>query len=100
MNIFLMGYHYMDFPDSNDPTRRIRGYNLYLAQEAKDVVGVMPVSKDGKRFLSAAKANELEITNQWLDDHIDSFIDIDINFDGKIVDIRDFVEAADEKKSK
>lgn len=90
MKIFLMGYRKLDFPDSNDPTRRINGYNLFLAQEDKDVVGVFPVSKEGKRFLTAAKAKELGITEQWLVDRIDGFIDIEINFDGKIVDISDY----------
>lgn len=100
MKIFLMGYKYMDFSDKDDPSRRITGYNLFLAQEGDDVVGVFPVSKEGKRFLTAAKANQLGITIQWLDDRIDGFIDIDINFDGKIVDIRDYVEpTADSKKN-
>lgn len=102
MKIFLMGYKYMDFPDQNDPSRRITGYNLFLAQDGDDVVGVFPVSKEGKRFLTAVKAKSLGITNQWLDDRIDGFIDIDINFDGKIVDIKDYVDpseaAADKKK--
>lgn len=100
MKIFLMGYKYMDFPDQNDSSRRIMGYSLFLAQEGDDVVGVFPVSKEGKRFLTASKAKQLGITNQWLDDRIDGFIDIEINFDGKIVDIRDFVEAAEVSKKK
>lgn len=98
MKIFLMGYKYMDFPDKNDPSRRITGYNLFLAQEGDDVVGVFPVSKDGKRFLTAAKAEQIGITNQWLDSRIDRFIDIEINFDGKIVDIRDYVDPSDDSK--
>lgn len=89
MKIFLMGYHFMDFPDSKDPNRRIQGYNLFLAQEAKDVVGVKPVSNEGKRFLTAVKAKQLGINDDWLDDHIDDFINIEIDFDGKIIDISD-----------
>lgn len=100
MKIFLLGYKYMDFPDKEDPKRRITGYSLYLAQEADDIVGVLPVSKEGKRFLTAAKAKQLGITNQWLDDRIDGFIEIEINFDGKIVDIRDYVESSDDSKKK
>lgn len=92
MKIFLMGYQSMDFPDSKDPSRRIQGCNLFLAQEAKDVVGVRPVNNDGKRFLTAVKAKQLGINESWLDDHIDGFIDIDIDFDGKIVDISDYSE--------
>lgn len=92
MKIFLMGYYFMDFPDSKDPSRRVQGFNLYLAQEVKDVVGVRPVSNDGKRFLTAVKAKQLGISDVWLDDHIDGFIDIDIDFDGKIIDISDYSE--------
>lgn len=92
MKIFLIGYLPMDFPDSKDPTRRIQGRNLYLAEEAEGVVGVRPVSNDGKRFLTDVKAKQLGITNAWLDDHIDGFINIDINFDGKIVDISEYSE--------
>lgn len=102
MKIFLMGYRKLDFADSVDPSRRITGYNLFLAQEDENVVGVFPVSKEGKRFLTAANAKQLGVTDQWLDDRIDGFIDIDINFDGKIVDIRDYFDpsdaAADPKK--
>lgn len=98
MKIFLMGYRKLDFADKEDPNRRITGFNLYLAHEEKDVVGVIPVSKEGKRFLTAVLAKQLGITEQWLDSRIDSFIDIDINFDGKIVDIRDYVDPADDSK--
>lgn len=98
MKIFLMGYRKLDFADSEDPNRRITGYNLFLAQEDKDIVGVFPVSKEGKRFLTAAKAKLLGITDQWLDDRIDGFIDIDINFDGKIVDICDYFEPSEGSK--
>lgn len=92
MKIFLMGYLPMDFPDSKDSSRRIQGFSLFLAQEAKDVVGVRPVSNDGKRFLTSVKAKQLGISDAWLDDHIDGFIDIDIDFDGKIVDISEYSE--------
>ncbi len=90
MKIFLMGYRKLDFADNKDPDRRITGYSLFLAQESEGVVGVLPVSNDGKRFLNAARAKQIGITDQWLDDRIDGFIDIEIDFDGKIVDISDY----------
>lgn len=96
MKIFLLGYRKLDFSDSKDPDRKIQGFSLFLAQEAEGVEGVVPVSNEGKRFLSSTVAKKIGITDNWLDDRIDSFIDIDINFDGKIVDISDYDS---EKKS-
>ena len=90
MKIFLLGYRKLDFEDKENPERRITGYSLFLAQEAQGVVGVLPVSKEGKRFLNAATAKRIGITDQWLDDHIDDFIDISTDFDGKIIDISEY----------
>lgn len=90
MKIFLLGYRKLDFPDKNDPDRRVTGYSLFLAREADDVFGVLPLSKEGKRFLNAATAKKIGITDQWLADHIDDFIDVSTDFDGKIVDISEY----------
>lgn len=90
MKIFLMGYRKLDFADSENPERRVQGFTLYLAQEADEVVGVTPVSKEGKRFLPLSVCDRLGVTEGWLNARIDGFIDIDINFDGKIVGIKDY----------
>lgn len=92
MKIYFLGYHYMDFPDRQDPTRRVQGYNLYFAQESSEVVGVIPVSNGGKRFLSAAKAGQLGITQTWLNGRLGDFVNVEIDFDGKIVSISDCSE--------
>ena len=90
MKIFLMGYRKLDFADKQQPDRRVQGFSLFLGQEADDVVGVLPVSDGGKRFINAAKASKLGITEKWLSDRIGDFIYVDTDFDGKIVDISDY----------
>lgn len=92
MKIFLMGYRKLDFADKNQPDRRVKGFSLYLGQEADGVVGVLPVSDGGKRFINSDQCSKLGVTEKWLNDRIGDFIDVDINFDGKIVYISDFAE--------
>lgn len=95
MKIFFLGYRKIDFEDKEQPGRRITGFSLYFAQEQDQVSGVVPVSNNGKRFLNAARAKQIGITDQWLESHIGDFIDVSTDFDGKIVDIADY----DDKKS-
>ncbi len=96
MKIFLLGFRRLDFADSKEPDRRVQGFSLYLAQESKDVVGVLPVSNEGKRFLNMSRAKSIGIDVDWLVDRIGSFIDIEIDFGGKIIDISDY---SDEKSA-
>ena len=95
MKIFLMGYRKLDFEDKQQPGRRVQGFSLYLGQEVDGVVGVVPVSDGGKRFINADKSSKLGITEKWLTDRIGDFINVDTDFDGKIV----FVSDIDDNKS-
>ena len=90
MKILLTGWTYMDFPAKDDPTKRIQGYNLYLANEVKDVNGFVPVSNEGKRFLSKTLADRFGISQTFLAEHELSLLDIEVDFNGKIIDIKEY----------
>lgn len=89
MKIFLMGYRSVDFEDKQQPGRRVQGFSLYLGQEANGVTGVIPVSDGGKRFINADRCSKIGLTENWLKDRIGDFINVDIDFDGKVVLISD-----------
>lgn len=92
MKVFLTGWQYMDFPARDDPSKKIQGYSLFLAIEKEHVNGFVPVSDEGKRFLSMTLANKFGITQQFLKEHELGLLDIDVDFNGKISDIKEYSE--------
>ena len=95
--VFLSGYKPLDFPAKDDPNRRIKGYNLFLCTQAKDTIGVVPVSDGGKRFISDAAALDMGMSKQFLDDNLYDFINLEIDFNGKIIGCPAFTD--EEKKA-
>lgn len=95
--VFLSGYRPLDFHPQDDPTRTIKGFNLFLCMHARDTVGVVPVSDGGKRFIGEKACSEVGITQKFLDDNLYDFINLDIDFNGKIVGCAALTE--EEKKN-
>lgn len=90
MKVLLTGWQYMDFPARDDPNKKIQGYNLYLAIEKEHVNGFIPVSDEGKRFISLTSANKLGVSQSFLAQHELNLLDVDVDFNGKICDIREW----------
>lgn len=84
--VFLMGYRPLDFHPQDDPTKTIKGFNLFLGVSARDTLGVVPVSDGGKRFIGERLAQDIGVTKKFLDDNLYDFINLDIDFNGKIID--------------
>ena len=92
MKVLLTGWQFMDFPARDDPSKRIQGFSLYLAIEKEYVNGFVPVSDEGKRFLTMNAANKYGITEKFLSEHELGLLDIDVDFNGKICDVREYAE--------
>ena len=61
-----------------------------LAIEKEHVNGFIPVSDEGKRFISLTSANKLGVSQSFLAQHELNLLDVDVDFNGKICDIREW----------
>lgn len=83
--VLLTGYRELDFAPHDDPNRHIKGFNVFLCSPHKDIKGFVPVSEGGKRFLGEQLCNNLGITKKFLDDNLLSLLEMDVDFNGKII---------------
>lgn len=90
--VFLMGYKWLDFPPKDDPNKRIKGFSIFLGIQERDTYGVVPVGDGGKRFVNETLAQRLGLNSKFFEDNLYDFINVDINFDGKVVGVSALTE--------
>lgn len=86
--VLLTGYKRLDFSPKDDPGKRIKGFSLYLASSPdpdSGIVGFVPVSDGGKRFLNDSVCQKLGIDEQFLSDYLNQPLYMDVDFNGRII---------------
>lgn len=83
--VLLTGYRELDFTPKDDPNKRIRGFNVFLCVKDNDSVGFVPVDNGGKRFIGEQACQSLGITKKFLDENLLDVINMDVDFNGKII---------------
>lgn len=90
--VFLMGYKWLDFPPKDDPNKRIKGFSIFLGIPDRDTIGVVPVGDGGKRFINETLVQRLGLNSNFFEDNLFDFINVDINFDGKVAGVSALTE--------